>query len=433
VTSEAHVNAISPHTNRNDVSGVTGFEALGELHSEGGAALYRQAHELRATGPAVKVRLPEGVVAWSVTRGDIVKRLLIDPSVSKDARKSWPDYQPGAIPWLTAWVDVKSMFTSDGADHKRLRNLTGKAFHPKHIDALRPAIEVIVTDLLDTLDRLDNTDAQEPVDLRATYAYPVPTGVICDLFGVPDNQRPAMLQVIDAVLDTAAPPEAAAVTQRNLYAAMTQLLAAKRDSPGDDMTSILLTARDEDGDRLSEEELISTLILMIGAGSQTAVSLIGQAVKELLTHPQQLAQVLGNPNRWDDVIEETLRLRPPLMHLPLRYATTDIHLADTDGEAVTIKAGDAILIGFGAHGIDPDTHRNPETFNIDRDDKSHLAFGYGIHYCIGAPLARLEARVALPALFARFPDLRLAATPEQLVAQPSFISNDSQALPVRLH
>ncbi|WP_060880085.1 cytochrome P450 family protein [Streptomyces scabiei] len=396
------------------------------LDSSGGRRLFAQADELRAAGPAVRVRMPEDVPAWSVTRGDVAKRLLTHPDVSKDARKSWPSHTPGSIPWLYPWVDVVSMFTSDGDDHKRLRQLVSRAFTPGRVEAMRPVLQAIVTGLLDTLAHQDQT---APVDLRTHFSYRVPTRLICDLFGVPADQRPEMLRVIDSVLATDVTAERAEATKHDLYQAMQTLIDVKRANPGEDMTSLLLAAHEEDGDRLSHIELISTLILMIGAGSETAVALINAAVRELLSHPDELATVLADPRRWRDVIEEALRLHPPIMHLPLRYATKDIDL----GEGVTIKEGDAILIGFGAHGRDPGVHDDPEAFRIDRDDKDHMAFGHGIHYCLGAPLAKLEAEVALPALFERFPQIALACKAEDLKPQRSFIGTDVTALPVVLH
>ncbi|MEW2401358.1 cytochrome P450 [Streptomyces sp. NPDC046862] len=395
------------------------------LDSSGGQRLYEQVDELRAAGPAVKVNMPENVIAWSVTRGDVARRLLTHPHVSKDARKSWPAYKPGAIPWLYSWVDVISMFTSDGDDHKRLKQLVGRAFTPRRIEAMRPVIQAIVTDLLDSLAGRDGT---ERVDLRAEFAYRVPTQLICDLFGVPADQRPEMLRVIDAVLTTDVTAEQSEAISRDLYGAMQTLIEGKRRTPDEDMTSLLLAAHEEDGDRLSEKELVSTLILMIGAGSETAVALIGAAVRELLTHPNQLAAVLAAPARWSDVIEEALRLHPPIMHMPLRYATKDIDL----GEGVTIRAGETILIGFGAHGRDPGIHNDPGDFDIDRADKQHLAFGHGMHHCLGAPLARLEAEIALPALFERFPRLALLGAAGDLEPQRSFIGTDVTALPVTL-
>lgn len=388
-----------------------------------GHRLYEQMDELRAGGPAVPIVMPQGVTGWSVTRGDIVKKLLVDPRISKDARMSWPDYEPWSIPWLAPWVDVKSQFTADGSDHARLKGLVGKAFTPARIEAMRPAIEALVDRILDELE----TQAHEgpAVDLRAAFSYQVPTRVICDLFGVPEEQRPEMLHVIDAILDAGASDEQDQEIRTGMFAAMQRLIDTKRRTPGNDMTSLLLRQH-EDEDRLTQDELISTLILMIGAGAETVVALLNHATVELLGHPDQLAYVLADPSLWDDVIEETLRQHPPIMHLPLRYATEDIDLGDN----VTIEKGNTVLIGFGGHGRDRDANPDPDEFRIDREDRQHLAFGHGIHYCLGAPLARLEAGIALPRLFARFPHLRLAAPGTPLLQRPSFIGNDYRLLPV---
>jgi cytochrome P450 len=211
-----------------------------------------------------------------------------------------------------------------------------------------------------------------------------------------------------------------------MYEAMHRLIATKRAEPGDDMTSLLLAAQAADGDRLSQDELVSTLILMIGAGGETAAALIDHATVELLGNPGQLALAQAE-NRWDDVIEETLRQHPPVMHMPLRFATADMEL----DAGTRIPRGDAVILGFGAHGRDRAANPAPDRFDLDRRDRRHLAFGHGVHFCLGAPLARLEARVALPALFARFPHLRLAPDGE-LVRAPSFIGNDYRHLPVHL-
>ncbi|MGW4028731.1 cytochrome P450 family protein [Streptomyces sp. NPDC004838] len=395
------------------------------LDSGGGRRMYEQVDRLRAAGPAVRVRLPEGVVAWSVTRGDVIKRLLTHPGVSRDARKSVPGYRPGAVGWLFPWVDVESMFNAEGQDHRRLRKLVGPAFAPRRIEAMRPRIQAVVNGLLDALEARGDA---EPLDLRAGFSHEVPTRVICDLFGVPAEQRPAMLRSFGAVADTGATAEEAAALNQDLLTLVRALIDAKRRDPGDDMTSLLLAAREEDADRLSEQELISTLFLMIGAGSQTAISLIDNAVRELLTHREQLEAVLSGATPWTEVVEETLRLHSSVMHMPMRWATQDIDL----GEGVVIRTGESMLIAFGAPGRDPGVHDDPGAFDAGREDKAHLAFGHGVHYCLGAPLGRLEAEVALPALFGRFPGLALAVAPEHIRPQRSFIGNDITELPVRL-
>jgi cytochrome P450 len=390
-----------------------------------GRRLYPQTDELRTRGPAVRVALPGDLTAWSVTRGDVVKLLASDPRISRNPRKHWPDYDPETLPgWLGPWTPP-SMVNSDGADHLRLRKLVSRAFTLRRIEALRPALVAIVTDLLDAL------DGQPPgavIDLRATFSYLIPTTLICDMFGVPESQRPDIQRMMDRAMATDLTPEEAQANSGKIASTMLELIHYKRQHPGDDMTSRLLETY-EDGDVLTEDELIATLFVVIGAGTETTVSLIDHAVVALLTHPDQRAVVLRDPERWQDVVEESLRRNPPIMHIPMRYAATDIDL----GEGVTIRKGELVLMGFGAHGRDPGVHDLPDHWNIDRTDKAHLAFGFGTHYCLGAPLGRLEAAVALPALFERFPGMELAVEPTELEPFASFIANDYTQVPVRLH
>ncbi|WP_424216767.1 cytochrome P450 family protein (plasmid) [Streptomyces sp. BI20] len=391
-----------------------------------GSALYSDLDRLRDAAPAVPVNLPDGIVAWSVTRGDVVRRLTTHPEVSKNGRAHWPGYRLFSIPWLALWVDPDSMLTNDGLDHQRLRALVDHAFTPRRITAMRPGVEAVVRATLDAPRRA--ADADGVVDLRAAFCAPVPTRVICELFGMSQERSPVMVRAIDGLLDSTAPAEEVGRHRETMYAETRALIAAKREAPGEDMTSVLLAAQAEGGDRLDEGELISTLFLMIGAGSETTVSLLEHAVAELLARPELLASVRADPRLWDVVIEETLRKHPPAVHVPMRFALADIDL----GEGVTIRAGDPILIGFGAHGRDPGTNPDPSLFDLDRSDRQHLSFGFGAHYCLGAPLARLEARIALPALFERYPGMSLAVKPAELRRLPSFIVNGHRELPVRL-
>ncbi|MEU5083253.1 MULTISPECIES: cytochrome P450 family protein [Streptomyces] len=395
------------------------------LDNKGGRCMYAQVERLRSLGPAVPVQLPEGVAAWSVSRGDVVRMLLTHPGVSRDLKKTVPAYQPGSVPWLSPWVDLDSMATADGREHARLRKLITPAFTPRRVERLRSHIEADVTMLLD---QLATRPADEPVDLHQEFSYSVPTQVICDLFGIPDDQRPEVLRVFREVARTGLSEEESVALYNDLVAAMHLLITTKRTAPADDLTSFLLAAREEGEESLNEHELVSTLLLMIGGGSQTTINLLDHTIRELLARPDQLSILRADPERWDDAVEESLRVHCPVMHLPMRWAKEDIDL----GEGVVIRAGDAILICYGAHGRDPGVHRDPETFDIDREDKDHIAFGLGAHFCPGSHLARLEARIALPALFDRFPRLALAVDPEDVPPGQTFIGNDVSSLPVFL-
>ncbi|MFT7837892.1 cytochrome P450 [Saccharothrix sp. BKS2] len=382
---------------------------------------------MAARGPATLVELPGKVVAWSVTGQETLRRLLGDPRVSKDPRQHWPAYTSGGISedWpLHLWVSVQNMFTAYGNDHRRLRSLVAKAFTARRVAAMRPWIEQITHRLLDGLDA-----AEQPVDLRERFAYPIPIEVICQLFGVRDEARARLRKVVDGVFDTTITAEAAQANAAQLYGIMHELVAAKREDPGDDLTSGLIAVREDDGSKLEEAELVDTLILVISAGYETTVNLLDQAITALLTHPEQLAAVRAGTSGWADVIEEALRWQAPIANLPLRYAVEDVEL----GDGVVIRRGEAILAAYAAAGRDRSVHGDTaDEFDITRADKTHLAFGYGVHYCLGSPLARMEAEIALPALFARFPGMELAVAPHELKPTHSFISNGHESLPVRL-
>jgi cytochrome P450 len=366
------------------------------------------------------------VVAWSVTSLDALKRLLSDPRVSKDPRQHWTAYTNGEIPadWpLHIWVSVQNMFTAYGGDHRRLRSLVSKAFTPRRTEALRPQVEQITAGLLDDLAARSGT-----VDLREAFAYPLPIEVICQLFGIPEDVRPGLKTAVDGVFNTTATAEEALANQIELYRLLGELVASKRADPGDDLASGLIAVRNDDGSALEETELVDTLILVISAGHETTVNLLDHAITALLTHPEQLQRVRDGLSTWTDVIDETLRWQAPVANLPLRYAVEDIELDDV----VTIRKGEAILASYAAAGRDASHHQDADEFDISRADKASLAFGHGVHYCLGAPLARLEAETALPALFARFPELALAVPVGDLEPIGSFISNGHRTLPVTL-
>jgi cytochrome P450 len=392
-----------------------------------GTNIQAEGAALRSERPLTQVEMPGGITGWAVTGFDVLRQLLNDPRVSKDPNQHWPLWMNNEVPedWpLHIWVSVRNMFTSYGPEHRRLRALVSAAFTARRTEAQRPMIEAIANELLD---RIGSADGQ-PVDLRAGYAYPLPVEVITRMFGVPDSERDALRVVVDTIFDTTATPEQAQANGVALYELMAQLVAAKRAAPGDDLTSALITVHNDDDGRLAEHELVDTLILMLTAGHETTVNLLDQAITALLTHPDQLAMVREGRRSWSDVIEEALRWQAPVAYLPLRYAVDDIDVAGT-----VIRRGDAILAAYAAAGRDPERYgATADAFDITRPNKQHLAFGHGVHHCLGAPLARLEAQVALPALFERFPDMSLAVPATELTPMHSFLSNGHRALPVRV-
>ncbi|HEX4729398.1 MAG TPA: cytochrome P450 [Jatrophihabitans sp.] len=393
-----------------------------------GQDVHAEGDRLRAQGPIAQVELPGGVRAWSVVGYDMLQQVLADPRFAKDARKYWPAFINGEIAEdfpLIGWVMMDNMTTADGADHARLRKLTAKAFTMRGTEAMRPMVEAITDDLLDKLAAMT---AGEVIDLKANFAYPLPTRVVCDLFGVPEELRGEVMRGGEVNTETTITHEEAVANVEQWHQAMYDLVDIKRRNPADDLLSMLIDTQAEDGSRLSDTEMAGTLHLMLGAGSETTTNLLSKAVVMLLSHPDQYQMVLDGRVSWRDVIEETLRVESPIAQLPFRFTTEEVQIA-----GVTIPAGDPILMGFAASGRDPLRHgEQADVFDLTRTDKEHLSFGYGVHHCIGAPLARLEAAIGLPALFERFPDIALAVPADQVQPQGTFLLNGSATLPVRL-
>lgn len=394
-----------------------------------GREIVAEAERLRAQGPAVQVELPGGVLAWWVNSYQASRQLLTDTRITKSARAHWPAFRGGEVPpdWeLISWVAMDNISTSFGKNHMRLRRLVGKAFSPRRVEAMRPRIVNLTNELLDDV---ATAAPGEVVDLKTRFASLLPARLVADLIGMPEEARAKTAHVIDMMVDTTVNPEQAQAILQGWRSAMETLIADKRRTPGEDIASYLIAARDdEDGSKLTEAELTDTIFAILGAGSETTINFLDNAITALLTHPEQRELVMSGEVPWKEVIEETLRVEAPLASLPLRFAADDVEI-----EGVKIAKGDTILINYHALGRDPALHgEDAGRFDVCRADKEHISFGYGPHFCLGAGVARLVAEISLSTLFSRFPGLTLASAPEELPPLPTFIMNGHRSLPVYL-
>ncbi|MFF1842309.1 cytochrome P450 [Streptomyces sp. NPDC058232] len=388
---------------------------------------------LLARGAVASVVLPGDVPGVAVLGHDALKEFLAHPDVAKDARH-FTALAEGRIPdgWpLRTFATVQGMTTADDADHRRLRGLVSKAFTARRVEALRPRIETLAAELLDRIDAAAE-EGDGTVDLRAGFAMPLPMGVICELLGVDGRYQDRLHHLSNQIVATDIGPAEAMAANRELVELLSTVAAARAEQPGDDLTSALIAARDDGGDRLGRHELIGTLLLMIIAGHETTLNLVTNAVRALCTHRDQLDLVITGRVGWADVVEETLRWDSPVSYFPFRYPTRDLTLDGT-----VIPQGTPVLAGYSAAGRDTSVHGpDADRFDVTRPARTsaarHLSLGHGPHYCLGAPLARMEASIALEQLFRRFPELDVTVPDEKLVRHASFVGNSVRTLPVRL-
>ncbi|GHD97667.1 cytochrome P450 family protein [Streptomyces alanosinicus] len=371
---------------------------------------------LRDTAPVHRIAGPDGSPAWLVTRFDDVRAALADPRLSADRRHATAGTYKGLS--LPPALDA-NLLNMDPPDHTRIRRLAGRAFTPRRVQQLREPIRRTADRLLDALGPHGTTD------LIAAYAAPLPITVICDLLGVPESHRLDFRTWTDSLIaPDPARPEAAREGVAAMLGFFTRLLAAKRAEPADDLLSDLIAVRDEDGDRLSEDELMSLAFVILFAGYENTVQLIGNAVLALLQHPDQLAALRKDPDRLPAAVEELARYEGPALLAIRRFPTEDVTIA-----GVTVPAGETVLVSLSAADRDPARFPDPDRLDLSRDAAGHLALGHGIHYCLGAPLARAETEIALAALLERFPDLALGDG--ELKWRPSLRARGLLALPVR--
>ncbi|KJY19183.1 MULTISPECIES: cytochrome P450 family protein [Streptomyces] len=382
---------------------------------------------LRDTAPVCRITGTDGTPAWLVTRYDDVRAALADPRLSLDKSHATEGGYRGMS--LPPALDA-NLLNMDPPDHTRIRRLVSRAFNSRRTEQLRAPIRATADRLLDALGPAGTAD------LVTAYAAPLPIIVICDLLGIPEDRRLDFRTWTDALI-TPDPsrPRAAKEAVVAMLGFFTELMAHKRSRPADDLLSDLIAVRDgaegggeglsEGGDdRLSEDELMSLAFLILFAGYENTVQLIGNAIHTLLQHPEEQARLRKDPSRIPAAVEELARYEGPAPLAIRRFPTEDITIA-----GVTVPAGETVLLSLSAANRDPARFPRPDLLDLDRDTSGHLALGHGIHYCLGAPLARAETEIALAALLERFPILEAASPAPRW--RPSLRARGLTELPVR--
>jgi hypothetical protein len=367
---------------------------------------------LRDGAPVRRGVAMDGMPVWYVlgapevraVLGDprFVTRIMAEPGTEDPLRRNIASV---GIPdemavYVTGWL-----INFNGEEHTRLRKLLSRAFTSRRIALMRPRIEEISNDLVDNVEAA----GPSPVDLIETFAYPLPVTVICELVGIPRADRAAWREWGDALISMS--PERTPAALKNMVDHLKGIVRERRDTPADDLITSLLQVQADDQSRLSDDELVTLVLNIVFAGHETTAHLVGNAVAALLTHPDQLDLLRREPEGWPTAIHELMRLWTPFPISPLRFATETVQLG-----GVTIQAGEAVTPILSSANTDPREFPDPELFDVTRRagerSDGHLGFGHGIHRCIGAPLAQMEAETALPALFQRFPELTLAQEPQ---------------------
>ncbi|MBA8823454.1 cytochrome P450 [Saccharopolyspora lacisalsi] len=381
--------------------------------------------QLRAEAPARKVVTVTGMPVWVITRYAEARAVLADARFSKDYRgmraameasMSSDSPRPGFDDAVQA-----HMLNMDPPDHTRLRKLVVKAFTARRVEALRPRIEEITTELLESMAA---RAGEGEVDLLDEFAFPLPIRVICELLGIPEDRRDDFREWSNAAV-AGRDPEAARVASEQMAAYLVELVERKRREPADDLLTGLIEAG-EDTDRLGENELVAMVFLLLIAGHETTVNLIGNGVLALLRNPEQFAAVRADHERVPGLVEETLRYEGPVNLATLRFTSETVAVGE-----VEIPEGELVLVSLSSANRDEDKYADAQEFDVDRSTAGHLAFGHGIHFCVGAPLARLEAQIALRRLIERFPDLSLAVGDDDVRWRFSTLMRGLETLPVR--
>ncbi|MGP3975846.1 cytochrome P450 family protein [Streptomyces sp. 8N114] len=382
------------------------------------------AAQLRASAPVRFVELPGGFPVWLVTGHAEARAAVTDPRLSSDGvydrlerlrLGGGEDTESHFAPEL-----AKNLLNLDPPDHTRLRALITKVFTAGAVAPLRPRIEAIADELLDAMDA-----GGDQAELLADYALPLPIRVICELLGIPFADRDRFTAWSRTMVAASTPEEIGAASVQ-MAGYLGELVEDKRRTPGDDLLTRLVHVSDDDGDRLSRDELIATAVVLLTGGFETTVNLISSGTLALLRHPDQLALLRAEPQLLPQAVEEFLRYETPNNLSSPRYATEPVELG-----GVTIPEGHFVMVSWLAANRDG-RFADPDRLDITRTAGGHLAFGHGIHYCVGAALARLEGEIAFGRLLERFPDLALAVSEDALRWRFSTAMHGLETLPVRL-
>ncbi|MFI8519583.1 cytochrome P450 [Streptomyces sp. NPDC085481] len=369
--------------------------------------------KIRAAGPVHEILTPEGIPAWLIVGYEEARAALADQRFGKST--SFIDFE-----FLELKVIGPNLLILDPPDHTRLRKLVAGEFTGRRVEALRPRVQQLTDELLDAMAPAGRAD------LVDSFAFPLPITVICELLGVPAADRDSFRAWSnELVTPTGAMTEEEAV--RGFGGYLDELIEDKRAAgPADDLLSALIATRAEDGDRLSLPELRALAYLLLIAGHETTVNLIANTVRALLAHPEQLAALRADfDGLIDGTIEEGLRYDGPVEAATYRFAREDVAFGGK-----VVPAGSVVLVGLAAGAHDPGRFPEPDRFDIRRDPRGHLAFGHGLHYCLGAPLARLEGRIAIRTLLERFPRLELDPEAGPLEWLPGLLIRGTRRLPV---
>jgi cytochrome P450 len=379
--------------------------------------------QLREEAPVHRITLGDKRTAWLVSRYDDVVTVLKDDRFVKDKRSAMNQDQMAKEPWIPKILKPleRNMLDTDAPEHSRLRGLVHRAFSPRLVENMRERIQRLTDELLDAL------QPRGQMDLIRDYALPIPTTIIAEMLGVPIPDRHKFHRWSSTIVSVVPSKWGILKAIPALFLFLRyirKLVRIRRADPQDDLVSALVGVR-EAGDQLSEDELLAMVSLLLIAGHETTVNLIGNGMLALMKHPDQMERLRNEPALIKPAVEELLRFDGPLETATERYAREDVTMA-----GVTIPRGEMVFAVLASANRDEQQFDHADTLDLAREPNRHLAFGQGVHFCLGAPLARLEGQIAINSLLRRIPDLRIAVPPQNLRRRPGLVLHGLKSLPV---